>query len=441
MHYVTWRERRKGGARPGETDPLMGTKGTKIPPKARGEQLEQFLDEHNVKPEGEAEFMERVVAPWANQAAIESLIADDYERMNRDEDVVDAGKSSFRSNDFGAKRDGPREDLKEVGKQVDAKVGKGVAADKILKFLIESVPELEGRYAKLSAVSEKYQFYEHAQMVLNQFRQLNRGGEQLFDEAMFTKLILFHDIEKTNSKAQYGKDPVGEHKLTVDEIRKYGRLWKDPDEVAATIAMVGGDPIGEYMKSRKQPEDQRRAFMAIVAVARQADLELKAYPQFFREFHQFFQSDFSSYTSASTYISATTRGPAHGKGGAFDKYFEWEGDVLKRTEDKSRFVYAAENEAGFLALEAMFADADTVLGHIVALDPSFQAAKQAKHIQVRRRLVQERGRGPERRLVPLAGAPFRGVIRTRERPQSSGDLEALGCSRRLVRPVVACTYC
>ncbi|MEX3694486.1 hypothetical protein, partial [Paraburkholderia sp. BR14312] len=128
--------------------------GTRIPPKAREQQLQQFLDEHNVKPEGEQEFMERVVAPWANQAAIESLMADDYERMNRDEDVVDAGKSSFRSNDFGAKRDGPREDLKKVGEQVDAKVGEGVAADEILDFLIGSVPELKGRYAKLSAVSE-----------------------------------------------------------------------------------------------------------------------------------------------------------------------------------------------------------------------------------------------------------------------------------------------
>lgn len=383
MHYVTWREKRgRGGTRSGGSDVLMGGKGGKIPPTAREKQLTQFLAEHGVGPEREAEFMEKVVAPWANQAAIEAMLAEDYERMNRDEDVVEASKSSFTANAFGAQVGGRAErerHLAEVGAKIDTLVAKQAAPDVILDFLIDAVPELKGRYAKVSAKSEGYQFYEHAQMVLGQFRKLNRGEQPLFDEAMFTKLILFHDIEKTNSKAQYGKDPVGEHKLTVDEIRKYGTLFKRKDQVDATVAMVGGDPFGEYMKSKKGPEDRRHAFMAIVTSARQIGLPLADYPRFFREFHQFYQADFSSYSSASRYRSAGPKDERKGKGGAFDKAFEWEDKQdLERAEDGSRFVYAAENEAGYQALEAMFADEGTIFRHILELDPAFEAARQAK---------------------------------------------------------------
>lgn len=366
MHYVTWRQLQQGGAEP-PADPLLSASRAKLPWEVRKKRLEEFLKAEGVEKADEPKFMETVVAPWATQGMIEHVIASDYERIDKDEDVLLSSESSFDTNAFAEQREklpARRKMLEAVGRKIDEMVAAKKTPKEIIDALLAAVPELQGRFEKVSAKSEDYALYDHAQMVLGQFRKLAGPGKPLYDEAMLTKLILFHDIEKTNSKAQYGSDPVGEQKLTVDEIRKYGGLWKDAGEVRATVGIVGGDPFGQYMKKQI---DRDQAFMAIVAAAREAGVGFDDYVRFFHEHHRFYQADFSSYTSASSYTTKEGE-PKHGKGGAFDKLFAWDGQQLA-LHSSGRFRYAPAGEAHYLELEAMFAGMDTVTGHLLRLDP------------------------------------------------------------------------
>jgi hypothetical protein len=381
MHYVTWRQLRAGDTQPPE-DPLLAASKTKLPWEARTRKLREFLASEYVEAHEVDQFMERVVAPWASQGAIEHLMAADYERINHDEDVLSAGQSTFGTNDFSAQRETAAKRaaaVEEAGRQIDRMVRDKRRPKQIIDALIAAVPELRARFGKITAKSEGYTLYEHAQMVLTQFRKLRTKGAPLFDEAMMTKLILLHDIEKTNSKAQYGKDPVGEHKLTVDEIRRYAGLWKSRGEVAATVAIVGGDPFGAYLKD-KSTVTADDAFMAIITAARHAGVRFDDYVRFFHEFHRFYQADFSSYTTASTY--RTEQGQARRGKGNFDLKFAWndsETELLRHSS--GRFLYTGEHERRYQALAAMFERTGVMAAHLLRLDPGLRPLAQAEKVE------------------------------------------------------------
>jgi hypothetical protein len=372
MHYVTWRQRKDHvGVGEPAAHPLLSEAKAKLPWRVRVTLLTKFLDDQKagVAALGEEKFMETVVLPWASQGMIEHTMASDYDLMEKDEDVLLGPDSRFDSNDFDTQRErAPERErmLEEAGRRVDAMVLQKRPPDEIVDALIASVPELRARFAKISAKTERYTLYDHVQMVLGQFRKLGVPGEPpLYDEAMMTKLILLHDIEKTNSKAQFGSDPIGAHKLTVDEIRKYGRLWNKA-ELRATVAIVGGDPFGEYMKLEKKP-DRDGTFMAIVAAAKQAGVEVDRYPAFFHEFHRFYQADFSSYTTDSRYVPHGETELRSGKP-TFDDLFEWKAGSIVR--EGGRLRYSVAGEERYEALAAMFASPEVVTKNLERLDAS-----------------------------------------------------------------------
>ncbi|MDW3222383.1 MAG: hypothetical protein R8G34_05755 [Paracoccaceae bacterium] len=378
MYYVTWLQVMEGRKDPGP-HPLLAENKKKIPFESRSKMLDDFLAANGLrKPEAAYDFMHNVVAPWATQAMLEHTMAEDYDTMDKDENVKAPEESGFGTNAFAQNREEAAERRKAqqaTGQRIDEIFRAGGSPVDMLDFLIGEVPELKPFFTKISAKSEQYEFYEHAQMVLGQFMKIATTDEhRVISRTAMAKMILFHDIEKTNSKAQFGKDPEGEHRLTVEMMRNYRDLWSEESEFKAIEAIVSGDPFGEYMKGKYEKEE---AFVEIIHAARKAGLDMKDYRAFFLEFHQFYQSDFSSYSSRSQYRTRPDKsaplGKAETKRGKkqFDDFFVGaDDDSFKPAAKREHLEYNPEGAlAGrFTALDAMFTDEDTITGNILKLD-------------------------------------------------------------------------
>ena len=165
-------------------------------------------------------------------------------------------------------------------------------------------------------------------------------------------MTLFHEIEKWNSKEQYGHE--GEHKLTVDEMRSYKELWKNQKEAKIAEALVNSDPFGEYMKGKISNKD---AYVIITKMAKDLGFKPSQYHQFFKEYHQFFQADFSSYTDTVGYKAMD--GSEHKGKPVFNNFFHTKGHHGKIRREfkkqKGRFIYDPKDyEPKFKKLEQLF---------------------------------------------------------------------------------------
>jgi hypothetical protein len=371
MYYVTWLQEKEGTDTPAPHHLLSSDKAA-IPFSVRKTQLAEFLKRNGIKGQDQAkEFMEQIVAPWANQAMIEHVMSEDYERIDKDENVKSVEKSTFATNAFGSNLDSGearQKKMVETGSQLDTLYKEENAPQKMIDYLITQLGELKPYFEKISAKSEGYQFYDHAQMVLGQFMKIaSKDEDRLISRTAMAKMILFHDMEKTNSKSQYGTDPEGEHQLTLDVMSNYRDLWSKK-EFAIVSAIVSGDPIGEYMNKGTAPE---KAFMEIITLARKAGIAPADYRKFFIEFHQFYQADFSSYSTKSSYVKKGEETATPGKKG-FEEYFVEGGrDGFEKTSSGERFKYSEEDRSGsknyearFATLDAMFASEDVIMENI-----------------------------------------------------------------------------
>lgn len=368
MYYGTWLES-LALEKDREPSVFVSEHKAQIPFYRRLEMLNNFLEAYAIQGTRETtRFMEDVVGPWATQAEIARLIAEDYDRIELDQNI----KKTASRTDFAALREREpydRAQLAILGSQVEHMLGDtGMSAARIrraLDFLIDNRPELRARYAKISAIGQNYSFYVHAQMVLGQFFAVTADDrdQRLLPRALVAKAILFHDMEKVNSKLQYGKE--GEHHLTVVEMRRYRYFLGSTDEEwNRAIRLVDADPFGDYFKGKIAEQE---AFLQINRIARAMQFRSPdEWARFFVEYHQFYQSDFSSYTSASHYFDehgTWCRGQA-----VFDPWFVMRGERIQL--DGPRFVYSNKDdyEKKYLALAQLFKDPKDMLERAVRLE-------------------------------------------------------------------------
>jgi hypothetical protein len=346
MYYSTWLKSKDPKF---NEESLLAKNLIKIPITVREKMLAAFLKENGVPPQKKDEFMEKVLSPWASQNMIAHILASDYDRMNKDQNMTAKGEGQ----DFAKMRyDLPlrRNKMRKTGGKLDIQIAADVTPKHLLDILIADFPELKQRYEKISAKSEAFTFYDHAQMVYNQFMKLSpveADGNRLISKALIGKMILFHDMEKWNSKEQYGAE--GEHKLTIDEMKNYKELWGNMQEAKIAQALVNSDPFGEYMKGKI---DKVEAHQQIIDIAQKLGFGKSKFNHFFKEYHQFFQSDFSSYTDMAHY---TPIGGEKQKGKpVFNKYFEMTGPEQSIKLKEGRFLYSEAYEKKFTELEELF---------------------------------------------------------------------------------------
>ncbi|HEY0691209.1 MAG TPA: hypothetical protein VGD71_19490, partial [Kribbella sp.] len=201
---------------------------------ALGAAAVEFLAPTPVTAEQVQTFMEKLPA-IATQAEISALIAADYDRLLVDPglrtvDPVDVAAQPPFPNDFAEWRDtrAEREELQgEVGRRLAGLLASGGSPQQVargtIEGLIAGLPELAPKFDAITVPTERFTFYDHAQLVLGQFLTL-LGREPEYARFVSTdtvaKAILFHDIEKVASKTLFGKEAGGhdrepEHRLAV----------------------------------------------------------------------------------------------------------------------------------------------------------------------------------------------------------------------------------
>ncbi|MFF2774452.1 hypothetical protein ACFVU3_06055 [Streptomyces sp. NPDC058052] len=304
-------------------------------------------------------FMKNTVLPWASHAEIGLVLSLQSQEVKNDLNITD---SPFVHDFDDMRRRQPEEAhlQRQVGEELTGLWREGTSPHRVIDRLIRDYPELALLYKEICATSEGYTFFQHAQMVLGQYLKLAHrdrdSAERLVPVDAVVKAILFHDIEKANSKLMYGgdgkskarkaelHDHEAEHRGAVEVMNRYRYLWGDVDKdpsarfaYRAAVMMVDSDPFGFYYRDKhhflrpKGSDDDARAesgrlnrdvtFHWIVEsamrlrgrdlvtsdgdVRRLAELtteDTEDIRRLFHEFHQYYQADFSSYTTYSTYV-------------------------------------------------------------------------------------------------------------------------------------------
>jgi len=321
---------------------------------------------HEAREQAVDRFMGEVVRPWADQAAIAETIVTDHARMRVDLNVT----GTITANDFAGLHASHTERTQHqahVGRQIDELWEGGASPKEILDHLIGEFPELSRKYDEITVWDEHYSYYEHAQMVLGQYQKLTGGEEDpahLLPVSVVVKAILFHDIEKDNAKRQhpeeqatrnFSHDAAPEHTLAVDTAKRYGALFGNELSLQAAVTLIDSDPFGFYMTGRIGA-DEAFAFVATWALKlgghseadpeHLSDAAVADVQRLFHEFHRYYQADFSSYTTDSSYtkdsrfLTSTDNGLRRGRR-SFDQYFARGGDGgLKRAQNGRHFEYS-----------------------------------------------------------------------------------------------------
>ncbi|MFD6122455.1 hypothetical protein, partial [Streptomyces hydrogenans] len=300
-------------------------------------------------------FMKNTVLPWASHAEIGLVLSLQSQEVKADLNITD----SPLVHDFDDMRRRQPEEAhlqRQVGEELTGLWREGTSLHRVIDRLIRDYPELDPLYKEICATSEGYTFFQHAQMVLGQYLKLAHrdrdSAERLVPVDAVVKAILFHDIEKANSKLMYGgggkskakraelHDHEAEHRGAVEVMNRYRYLWGDVDKdpaarfaYRAAVMMVDSDPFGFYYRDkhrflRPKGSDAESSglnrdvtFHWIVEsymrlrgrdpvtsdgdVRRLAELtteDTEDIRRLFHEFHQYYQADFSSYTTHSKYV-------------------------------------------------------------------------------------------------------------------------------------------
>ncbi|MGW5848688.1 WXG100-like domain-containing protein [Streptomyces sp. NPDC055254] len=286
-------------------------------------------------------FMTETVLPWASHAEIAYVLSRQAAEALADRNLTDAPVM----HDFSEMRRHVDEDVQlqiRAGKKITELWQNGNPTYRMIDRLMRDYPELAHRYSQICAETERYTFFEHAQMVVGQYLKLAAldadDPDRVVPVDAIVKAILFHDIEKMNSKAMYGKgkdahDAEPEHRGAVELMGRYRYLWGETEAemraFKAAVMMVDSDPFGFYYRrkhSKNAADNRDTAFQWLAEAAlklhgrpvlrhdgtqrRLAELtqdDTGAIARLFHEFHQYYQADFSSYTVYSRYVSHNER--------------------------------------------------------------------------------------------------------------------------------------
>ncbi|MFI5620552.1 hypothetical protein [Streptomyces sp. NPDC051567] len=384
--YVTWQQSRQQPAdrRP---SPLVDPDATVLAYDKRLDFLEKFLKDHNqyLRDENGAEltfgflrapdpdpmspaddaaratvenFMVDTALTWASHAEIGYLLSRQHQEVKGDRNISDAPLT----HDFDEMRRRRKEDVHlqlRAGEDLTRLWREGEPTHRLINRLIRDYPELSLLYGEICAPSERYTFFQHAQMVLGQYLKLAHrdmdDSRRVVPVDAIVKAILFHDIEKANSKVMYGEDKEpdpdqepeekkpkkgptkkeqhdyeAEHRGAVDLMSRYRHLWGDVDgdkdlarTYRAAVMMVDSDPFGFYYRKKHHAKDTPNrdatfhwiveAYMRLRGkplltsdgitrrLATLDDGDTEGVRRLFHEFHQYYQADFSSYTRYSGY--------------------------------------------------------------------------------------------------------------------------------------------
>ncbi|WP_277953745.1 WXG100-like domain-containing protein [Saccharopolyspora soli] len=360
-------------------------------------------------------FMEKVPF-FATQAAIGSFIAIDEQRtkvdFNTREAALDEDRGDVRgrpfANEFGRWRaenavgytqrhaPGVFENHRRIGEDLNTTIAErlanpdGHSAKAILDQLVSDLDrgvtdyhdQIKRKFDEVVVPhSDPYRskdqvrpntFSEHAQMVLNQYLELTKNDDdasRFVSREALVKAILFHDMEKVNSKNQFGDaqdrhDREPEHRGAVTQMNRHEGLWTSRREFELARSVVDSDPFGFYF--RDMGVDAKGVYDFVHDLAHRAGRSDGAAPtavdvrNFFHEFHQYYQADFSSYTKYARFVNDTSgqldEGYTQLRGLATDD------NGLVLADGGRRFAYDPQrttgaSEAKFQALSKLFDDA------------------------------------------------------------------------------------
>lgn len=85
MHYSTWL---KSKDQKFDESAILAPKMSNIPHKRRMEMLNEFLKINDISPSETDDFMRNVVTLWASQSMISHVMADDYDKMEKDQNIT-----------------------------------------------------------------------------------------------------------------------------------------------------------------------------------------------------------------------------------------------------------------------------------------------------------------------------------------------------------------
>ncbi|MFI6763798.1 hypothetical protein ACIBF5_32215 [Micromonospora sp. NPDC050417] len=340
----------------------------------RRQALDDFLTAHGIAHahgSDAAQFMTGVVEPWATQAAIAHTLVQEHERLRRDLTITD----EVRVDDFASLRlraEDRDEQLRLLGAELD-ELWHGNEPAAVLRMVDRiqvALPELATRFDEFAVVGLDLLYDEHVQMALGQYRVLTEADRNP-RTAVIAKAILFHDIDKINSKRQYGDsrdrhDAEPEHILAVELIRRYAPLFGDASDLRLVLGLVDSDPFGFYLRDRHGPQE---VFSYIARLAFEvdgrdtvdgplSDRDVARIQQMYRAAHQYYQADFSSYTRHASYQPREDESVQNGRR-HLDHHFAETPDGRLRLVD-GRFDYAGAYVDRMASLDRVLADPEQV---------------------------------------------------------------------------------
>ncbi|RAS70501.1 hypothetical protein C8D87_101801 [Lentzea atacamensis] len=341
----------------------------------------------------------------ATQAEIGALMSADSDRMAIDFNTRKYGETPFPNSfhEWNQQRPAELARQRQAGDQLSRTIAGTRNPETAVKELIGQFPELGPKFDEVATqVQDKpfrepgakgvYTFYEHSQMVLGQFLDLtaNENPDTRFLPVdALAKAILFHDIEKVNAKNQFGDgqgrhDREPEHKLAVEMMDRYRGLWNNDREFKAARAIVDSDPFGFYLRN-KITADETFKFLNDLTVKIDPDARPENAKKLFEEFHQYYQADFSSYTTHSTYVDR--KGVDHHGPNSFTNRFETGPDGITKTPDGRHFEYTKDGRvsdaaAKMAALSDMFRDPATIREHRARLGNTSAPAPRTAPVEL-----------------------------------------------------------
>jgi hypothetical protein len=355
---------------------------------ARAEQALSGFTFQPVDP-AEVDALMAKVPEIATQAEIGALISADADRIALDFNTRSQDEAPFLNayHQWNTERPEVVAAQHAIGAELSGSINSpGRNAHAVVDQLVERFPELDRKFDEVATApqlepyrkpgaKDRFTFYEHSQMVLGQYFELTAGENpagRLIPVDALAKAILFHDIEKNNAKNQFGDgqgqhDREPEHKLAVQLMDRYRGLWADEREFAAARAIVDSDPFGFYLRG-KITADEAFTFLTDLA-DRVGGPDPGNARKLFDEFHQYYQADFSSYTTHSGFTDRD--GNAHHGPNSFTNRFQPGEGGIRTTPDGRHFEYAEGSDAArrMRELTDMFRDPATVAGHRERLRP------------------------------------------------------------------------
>ncbi|WP_433873833.1 scabin-related ADP-ribosyltransferase [Saccharopolyspora sp. CA-218241] len=411
QHYATWLElvapERTGAALALlDDDPVVGH-------HERTEALRKFLEEHghggdrlvdcaDHGPQDSCEldrFMADVVRPWADQAAIVEVLAEDHGRMQADLGITGKGAENEYST-WQQEQPSRQAHQRAVGERITELWRGGAIPQQIVGQVDAAFEELSGQYDEPVGPADERTHRERVRGVLGQYLALagnESDAQRVVPVDVVVKAILFRGLARENAErqhsaqyAQYREEHPdlerrdqddyhaeqrqiqrvveGAHRsgvapgdvLALDLARRHAGIFAE-GELATARELITSRAFDSYVPA---PGGAERAFESLVATAlrltgRDADdlafaaglpdEVVRDVRRVYDELRQLHQAELSGRTSA-----ALRWNPGGGSEPRNDGYFEIRDGRIARTPDGRHWQYSEDARDLFAELDELF---------------------------------------------------------------------------------------